>query len=215
MSDLLIDSNGWFEPNIGTVAPAEWPWALPSLYCVNLAEDPGEEIASYSAKLDDSSKAVSRLNGERHRVETVGYWNNSYRVVELQRFRTKSRAERYATDQFRCLPVRYLMHSGKVIDERPDVVLNGEWPLTWNFRSVRDLGVFCAYVYENAMIQGAKDFAQEFRASIVPGWPLHELIANYRKSLVLAKQHAELWAADSRDMAGLNLAIDATLTLQS
>jgi len=215
MSDCKTDLKGWFEPTIGTTALEEWPWALPSLFCINFAEDPGEEIASYSARLDGSSKAVSRFKSERHRVETVGYWHGNYRVVELQRFRNKSRAEAYATDQFEALPVRYLMYAGKVIKERRDIDLTGNWPLRWEFKSVRDLGVFCAYVYENAMLRGAKDFAREFRASIVAAWPLQELIANYERVLLSAKQQLDLWATSSRDIANLNLAIEAALAWQT
>jgi hypothetical protein len=212
MMDCQTDSTGWFEPTIGATVPADWPWALPAFCCINFAEDPGQEITGHSAKLDGSSQRLARFTSERYRVETVGSWHGNYRVVELQRFSNKSRAEVYATDQFESLPVRYLMNAGKVIRERPDINLTGEWPLRWEFKSIRDLGVFCAYVYENAMLRGAKDFAREFRASLVAAWPHQELLANYRIALMNAKQKVGLWASSKHDIANLNLAIEATLS---
>jgi hypothetical protein len=210
MSDCQTDALGRFEPSIG-MAPNDWPWALPTLYSVNYAPDPGEQLVGYSAKLDGSSKTISRFNNETFRVETVGYWHGDYRVVEVQRFRNKVRAEAYATTQFENLPVRYLMASGKVVAQRPDVEMTGEWSDEWQFRTIRELGVFCAYIYEKAQLRGDHDFAREFRSSIRAGWPVTILLNNYRQSLMFAKAHDASWA-ESVDAVPLSRAIEATET---
>jgi hypothetical protein len=183
----------------------------PVLYGVNCAPDPGEQLVGYSAKLDGSSKAISKFSNQTYRAETIGYWHGDYRIVELQRFRNKVRAEAYATTQFDNLPVHYLMDSRKAVAERPEVEVTGEWQREWQFHTIRDLGVFCAYICEKARLRGNPDFAEEFRSSIRAAWPVTSLLNNYRESLMFAKMHFASWA-DSLDTVPLTHPIEATET---
>ena len=163
MSVPQTSPEGWFEPTVGQADPLDWPWALPALFCINFARDSGNELVGFSSKLNGSSQSISRFEDERYRVETIGFWRGDYRVVELLRFKNRTRAERHALDQFEALPVRYLMEGGVVVREKPEIDVSGNWPVDWQFGSIRDLGVCCAYIYERALVKKSHQFAREFR----------------------------------------------------
>ena len=77
------------------------------------------------------------------------------------RISPRSKADQQAADTFTALPIRYLMHAGVVIRENPDVQITGDWPDHWQFRRYQDLGVLCAFVYEQALRLGAAEAAEE------------------------------------------------------
>ena len=214
MSVPQTSPEGWFEPTVGQADPLDWPWALPALFCINFARDSGNELVGFSSKLNGSSQSFSRFEDERYRVETIGFWRGDYRVVDLLRFKNRTRAERHALDQFEALPVRYLMEAGVVVQEKPEIDVSGNWPVDWQFGSIRDLGVFCAYIYERALVKKSHEFARDFRGSIGAAWPLTELIANYQRSLQFAKQHVSAWGLP-QDQLSLDNALVATQRMLS
>jgi|WetSurMetagenome_2_1015567.scaffolds.fasta_scaffold11695_9 hypothetical protein len=160
------DSHGWFQAVLPPPPPT-WPWALPHLYAVNVAADPGV--------LDTCS-----------RFEVIGFWHGEYALLHWEQTPTRSSADEQARSTFRELHVRYLLHSGEVIDENQGVEITGTWPAKWVVKSHQDVGVLCAFVYESAMAHGGRREADAFRSSITRAWPITEQLLVYVSALEMA-----------------------------
>jgi len=179
------DSRGWFEPVIGR-SPTFWPWALPHIYAVNVAIDPKIEFVGASATPDGSLSLRQGFNSDRSRVEVIGYWQNEFRVVHVEHAANRKQAEERAKNDFACLPIRYLMHDGHVVQENGEVRTTGSWPTEWKIQRYQDLGVLCAYIFEHAKQAGLVNEAEAFRRSIQPASPVTEQVMVYETALVQA-----------------------------
>ena len=111
-----VDSWGWFEPVLSP-APESWPWALPNLYAVNIAPDPGVEIVGGSASPDGDLNVVTSFVRDRTRIEEIGFWRGTFGLVRRRRHPSRKDAEKEALDSFNVLRAKYLMRSGKVVEE--------------------------------------------------------------------------------------------------
>jgi len=187
-----VDSWGWFEPVLSP-APESWPWALPNLYAVNIAPDPGVEIVGGSASPDGDLNVVTSFVRDRTRIEEIGFWRGTFGLVRRRRHPSRKDAEKEALDSFNVLRAKYLMRSGKVVEENDQVTIIGDWPPVFSFASLRDLGVFCAFIYEKAIEGGAKDEAVKFRESIRLESTGTEQLVTYIKSLELGQSKLETY----------------------
>jgi len=179
------DSHGWFEPIIGR-SPTSWPWALPHIYAVNVAIDPKIEFVGASATPDGSLSLRQGFNSDRSRVEVIGYWQNEFRVVHVEHTSNRKQAEESAMHDFSCLPVRYLMHDGRVVQENGEVPTTGNWPAELKIQRYQDLGVLCAFIFEQAKQVGLVNEAEAFRCSIRLASPVTEQVMVYEAALVQA-----------------------------
>ena len=85
------------------------------------------------------------------------------------------------------------MHAGSIVRENAHVQITGAWPDRWEIRQYQDLGVLCAFVYEQARQQGAAEEAERFRNGIYSASPVTEQIMVYRGALVLARESLARW----------------------
>ena len=190
------DSHGWFQPVIQPLPPS-WPWALPHLYAVNVASDPGWATTRASAKRDGSVELSNRVVSDRSRFEVIGFWRGAFGLVHWERTMTRKRADDEAQSTFASIPVRYLMHSGQVIRENSTVLVTGSWPSQWSIDSLSDLGAFCAFIYDEAKEHGAQDEAKIFRQSIRFAWPPTEQLLVYIAALESAEAALSPWLTPS------------------
>jgi hypothetical protein len=191
-SNPIPDSRGWFESTLGHV-PSDWPWALPHLYAVNVALDPAVQVAGASASPDGSYAERHRFNANRSRFEVIGYWLGEFRVIHVRHAQKHVEAEKQAAKAFDALPIRYLMHSGKIVRENTAVHITGSWPEHWQFQRYQDLGVLCAFIYEQARQQGAGEAVEDYRKSVYEAWPASEQIEVYRSALEKASSTLYGW----------------------
>jgi hypothetical protein len=186
------DPRGWFEPILGR-APADWPWALPHFFAINVAPDPDVEVAGARASLDGSYSLRHALKADRSRVEVVGFWRDEFRVMDVRYTSTRAEANKEAVDVFTALPIRHLMHVGNSIRENSDVHITGTWPECWKIQRYQDLGVLCAFIYEQARQAGAAQVAEDFRNSLHAAWPVTEQVMVYRSALEVARKSLAHW----------------------
>ncbi len=180
-----IDS-GSFEPVLGR-APATWPWALPHLYAVNAASEVRRQIVAAFAAPSGEYADRSVLRSKSGRVEVIGYWGKSYRIVHTQEFPTFAEARRSAEETFEQLPVRFLLEDGFVREENTAVEVTGEWPRTWAFKRASDIGAFCAYIYQQVLNKGHLEVADSFKGSLYFAWPPTEQLMVYLRALECAR----------------------------
>ena len=206
-SSLTPDHRGWFEPVVAP-APPDWPWALPHLYAVNVAPDQGVEIVGASASPDGTSSVREGWVADRTRIETVGYWHGMFGLVECRRTETAASALSQATDLFRSRLVRFLMAAGRVTDENTSVQVTGEWPARWAFTKLSDLGVFCAFVFEQLKAAGAGAAAATFKTSLSAAWPPTEQLLVFIRSMEMAQNDLRKYLD-----AGTRNALDSALAI--
>jgi hypothetical protein len=180
------DSHGWFQPVIHP-APPSWPWALPHLYGVNYAPDPGEEIIGASASPNGRSEIETGFLNDRFRFEVIGYWQGDFALVHLAHSRSRELAEKEVRNTFEAIRVKYLMLSGQVVRENQKVEITGTWPSEWAVKSLQDIGIFCSFIYEQAKGRGGQRDADAFRESITRAWPPTEQLLVYISALELAQ----------------------------
>jgi hypothetical protein len=174
-------------------APSDWPWALPHLYAVNTATDPGDLLMAASASPSGEYEEVSELREDRARLEVVGFWNSEFRVVHRSEPLFGGNVRKQASEAFGDLPVRYLMEAGVSIRENPDVLITGKWPAEWNVRRYTDLGVFCSFLWDRARGRGGAAAAEELKSSISFAWPPTEQVLVYLSALQFAARHLSAW----------------------
>ena len=203
------DLRGWFETVLGR-PPTDWPWALPNLYAVNTALDAADEIAGARASPDGSSSVRYKYNADRSRVEIVGFWRGEFRVIHVEHASSPAKAEKQAADVFTSFPVRYLLHAGATVRENVAVHITGDWPERWQIQRYQDLGVLCAFIYEQAQKSGAADAAEDFRRSIQFAWPVTEQVMVYRSALQYALRSLSRWLS----VEALNAIREALATIQ-
>jgi|GEM_PF-2346589 len=179
------DSHGWYEPILGR-APTSWPWALPHLYAVNVAADPTIEFFGASATPDGSLSLRQGYNPDRTRIEIIGFWRNSFRVVDVDYASNRKQAGEAALNDFSCLPIRCFMQDGQTVRENPEVQITGEWPGVWKIQRYQDLGVLCAFIFEQTKRKGLIEAAEDFRRSIRPASPITEQVMVYEAALARA-----------------------------
>ena len=181
-------------------APKDWPWALPHLYAVNTAPDPGEAPAEASASRNGTVTVRTLLQHDRTRFEVVGYWRGQFALFHSHTRVSHALAEKEALDCFNMGRVKCLMESGRKVKENPEVVLTGEWPSDWTIRVIPDVGVFCAYLFEQACRNGGRLPAERFRSQIGFAWPPTELVMMYLAALEFAQTQLPLYL-NSHDTA--------------
>jgi len=158
----IPDDHGRFRSVLPS-APEHWPWALPSLYAINVAPDP-QVVPSGATASDGEVEVRYRLNEAAHDLEVVGRWDSMSALMHEEHLSSRAKAEAQAAQYFHHLPVRYLMYAGAAVAENHDVPENAAWPESWQFRSITDVGIYCAYLYEMALAAGATEAASAFRA---------------------------------------------------
>ena len=156
---------------------------MPHLYAVNIAPDPGVEVVGASASPDGSFTVRKGDVGDRMRYEMIGFWRGALHVVHSQRLVGRTTAEAAAQRDFSLLPVRFLLHAGVAHAENPDVAITGDWPQRWTFARYQDLGVFCAYIYDQVKADPLRD---QFRGMIVFAAPVTEQLLVYLQALAFA-----------------------------
>lgn len=182
------DGNGWFEPVL-KAAPGNWPWALPYLAAVNIAPDPGDEVVR--AVADPNGTCTQEIvidSSDRTRVEVIGYWRWEFALVDCHHRSCPGKAMDEAESLMAVVPVRYLLRAGKVISEDSSVEVTGVWPEEWTFRSYRHLGSCCAFVYEQAVAEHAREEAEEFRDMVAVSLLPREQVMAYISALKWAKR---------------------------
>ncbi len=180
------DANGWFEPVLGR-PPLVWPWALPHYFAVNVAPDPAVGNLGPLTSLRGVPGGIAEApNPDRHRVEVIGFWHGNYRVVDVQHVPSRDKATEVATQNYKDLAIRFLLHSGAIVRENHKIDVTGDWPTEWTFRNISDLGVLCAYLYEESKRRGAGPMADAFRDSIGHAWPVTEQVVTFERCLTQA-----------------------------
>jgi hypothetical protein len=164
--------SGLFEPVIGP-APEEWPWAFPHLYAVNFAPEETPEDAPEETPKD----------AKGWRVESIGFWDGRFHVVDSAAFAQRDVAEKAASDAFDGVPTRLLMDRGTVTKTNLAVQVTGRWPERWTFRRPSELRVFCAFLYDLAATRGGRARADEFRALASRASPASEQVLVYIRAL--------------------------------
>jgi hypothetical protein len=180
------DEHGGFA-SVVPPAPLHWPWALPDWYAVNTAPDPGVEITGASASPDGTSSVHKRQVPDRTRIEIIAYWRGAFGLVDQSHAHTAAAALIRARGAFGSRPTRYLMESGRVIEENKAVRTTGEWPAEWKVTTISDLGTFCAFLFEQAANAGAGGAATRFKGSIHAAWPPTEQLMVFISSLEVAQ----------------------------
>lgn len=179
------DDHGRFR-SVLPPAPDHWPWALPSLYAINVAPDP-QVVPSGATASDGEVEVRYRLNEAAHDLEVVGRWDSTSALMHEEHFSSREKAEAQAEQYFRALPVRYLMYAGATIAENKEVPENAAWPESWQFRSITEVGIYCAYLYEMALVAGATEAASAFRARCSYAAPPTEQVLVLRDALEFAR----------------------------
>ncbi|HUQ71601.1 MAG TPA: hypothetical protein VM165_18880 [Planctomycetaceae bacterium] len=180
------DEQGGFA-SVVVPAPPCWPWALPHWYAVNTAPDPGFEITGASASRDGTSSVRERWVADRTRIETIGYWRGAFGLVAKSHPQTAAAGLSLARELFGTRPTRYLMVSGRIVEENSAVSVTGEWPAEWKATTLADLGTFCAFLFEQAATAGAGDAADQFKGSIHAASPPTEQLIVYIRSMEFAR----------------------------
>jgi hypothetical protein len=113
--------------------------------------------------------------------------------MDVRHAPTRAEAEKEAVEVFTALPIRHLMHVGNSIRENSHVHITGTWPERWPISRYQDLGVLCAFIYEQARQAGAADAAEDFRKSIHAACPVTEQVMVYRSALEVARKSLAHW----------------------
>jgi len=123
---------------------------------------------------------------DRTRIEIIGFWQKEFRVVDVAYASNRKQAEETATNDFLCLPILYFMEDGHTVRENPEVQITGDWPGVWKIQRYQDLGVLCAFIFEQINRRGLVEAAEDFRRSIRPASPITEQVMVYEAALVRA-----------------------------
>lgn len=110
-------------------------------------------------------------------------------LMHEEHFSSREKAEAQAEQYFHALPVRYLMYAGVTVAENQDVPENAAWPEHWRFRSITDVGIYCAYLYEMSLAAGATEAASDFRARCFYAVPPTEQVLVLIDALDYARAH--------------------------
>jgi hypothetical protein len=181
------DDHGRFR-SILPSAPDHWPWALPSLYAINVAPD-AQVVPSGATASGGEVEVRYRLNEAAHNLEVIGRWDSTSALMHEEHFSSGEKAEAQAQQYFHTLPVRYLMHAGVIVAENQDVPKHAAWPKSWQFRSITDVGIYFAYLYEMALAAGATEAASAFRARCFYAAPPTEQVIVLIDALEFARAH--------------------------
>ncbi|MBI5035198.1 MAG: hypothetical protein HZB51_32125 [Chloroflexi bacterium] len=182
----ISDQSGSFAKTLAP-APETWPWALPHYYAINTVSDPGEIVVGWVASPNGTQQSRQAFSADRSRVETIGLWHASFAILETVQFAHRSEAEHYASEVFQAIPTKFMMHDGQIIADSKIVELTGDWPRTWHFSQIRDLGVFLCYLVLRARAASKTKEANRLQETLQFAWPPTELLANYRRALQTAR----------------------------
>ena len=168
--------------------PSDWPWTLPNFYALETKSEPGPGIVGYSAHKDGSGEARIENISDRTRVSLIGFWRGVYALMESKTFLKRADAERCADRWFREMPIRFRVRDGMVAWTDESVRITGDWPVEWEFRRVRDLGVLCAFLHEELLKCDRAEEARALKASLHRVMPGTEMIAMFRAALSNTKE---------------------------
>ncbi|MGA7193844.1 MAG: hypothetical protein WBW94_09445 [Anaerolineales bacterium] len=185
MTEPKANDKGSFETVLPLISN-DWPYALPHLYAINIASDPGIETIGWIASPDGENIAKKKMVSDRSKVEQIGFWHNEYKITRTRTFLNSEDARQNANESFKSIPTKYLMQSGKIIEENGSLVVTGDWPFNWHFSQLRDIGVFLCYLQILLQERNEDSQAQQLRDSITPAWPPTEVLLVFQKSLQLA-----------------------------
>lgn len=183
---LLPDEMGALGRSLGP-APADWPWALPTIHSVNAYTARGEQVIAASAGADGTYSEEHAVTDLGY-MEVIGYWRGEFHVLACHEYPSLDVAQREAEATFLALAVRFLADRGVVVRENADVTVTGEWPKEWSITRYQELGVLCAYLFEGGVAAGHREQAELFRDMIVQAWPPTEQVLVYREALEFAQQ---------------------------
>lgn len=182
---------GLFGPAIGRASDA-WPWALPAFYAINVAPGTTNVIAPvvpHHAVRSERPRRTAQVGW----IELVGFWAGRFGLVSVTQVASVGAAWGAARSTFQQLPVRFLMMQGQITAEDPRVELTGTWPAVWTFRRVTDLGVLCAYIYDQTRAGGGREDAIVFRHLVPPPAAGARQLLMYLQALAYARAHCAPW----------------------
>jgi hypothetical protein len=162
--------------------PESWPWALPYLFGINIAPNPSIELTGAKVTLDGKYEQSKKLNKKKTRFEVIGYWNNETRIMEINQYPNREKAKIDSEILFKLGKVKYLLEKGLIYKENKTLLLTGKWPDEWEYKTVQDFGVFCAFVYEYLKPKNIK-VANEFKSRMMPAYPESEQLMQFLKDL--------------------------------
>ena len=186
ISEPNADSHGGFESVVGN-ASSSWPWAFPHYYAVNSYAAPDIGVVGCTASPDGSSEVKTGMIEGRTIVEFLVFWDGKFAVERSRTYMTRERALAAAKSSYSELPVRYLMSNAKVVSENVSVEITGAWPKLWKYESIRDLGIFLAYLDQQVRAADEDLLADQVKMSIRVASTPTEVIVNYIESLETAK----------------------------
>jgi hypothetical protein len=188
--NLKPNQNGWLEGIIQPV-PESWPWALPYLYGINIAPNPTPELVGAKATLDGKYNESKKLKKNKTRFEVIGYWNNEIRIMEINQYSNHEEAKNDSERIFELGKVKYLLEKGIIYKENKSLLLTGNWPDQWEFKTVQDFGVFCAFVYEYLKPKNL-GVADEFKKAMMPETTQTEQLVLFIRELEHILENKEL-----------------------
>jgi hypothetical protein len=186
--------------------PADWPWALPHLYCVETVSEPGEDLVGYSAHKDGSGEARVEEVKERTRVNVIGFWKGVYAVTRTEVFLKRKDAELQADASFKQRPIQIRARDGMVIATNEEIKITGDWPKEWSFHRASDWGVFCAFLYQELFKGGHKEEAESLKKSLRIETPGTEMLLMFQSALTNTNKRSSQWLTPQAK-AGLDLAL--------
>src|SRR5262249_40863986 len=162
------------------------PWVTPTCVAANVYSMPGRFPARVVARPSGETEITEGFRADLSGVELLARWRGTFAVIDESGPLSHEAMLKRATDMFGRLPIRFLTERGVTLRENLSVSLEDDWPATIPIRGFRDLGVICAFLFENAVANGAGSSAVAFRKMIRATTPGTEMLVMYRDALLFA-----------------------------
>jgi hypothetical protein len=159
---------------------------VPSYLALNVWSSPGTFPSGVRATPDGNLSQNFVIRNDLERWELLVRWKGALAVVEESEALPASVQDVRAAAMFRDLPIRFLARNGVIVQRNVGVQVQDDWPTTFDMVRERDVGVFCAFVFERAKAGGLREEADAFRSLLHGTMPGIEMAVMYDKALEFA-----------------------------